>query len=156
VHVPARIAGVLGAPEELQAWAVTNTGLSVIDLENYAELKDKRIDLPVSSVSSVSSVLQTRSGLRIATRVSNTAFDWRARARRALCRVEVPGALGPSAVSPDGMRLACVLPGRLLGVFDAHTGKQTVVCADRHEGLWAVTFSADCSKLAGAGDDKLS
>src|SRR6516165_10572134 len=39
VQVPARIAGVLGAPDRLEAWELTKTGLRIIDLENHREQK---------------------------------------------------------------------------------------------------------------------
>jgi WD40 repeat protein/serine/threonine protein kinase len=158
IPVPARIAGVFGAPDRLQAWSLTNTGLRVIDLENHREGKGKSIDFPVSSTSSVFSVLTARSGLRILARVSNSGFDLLDEASRVQCRVEAPGAseAGPVGLSPDGMRLACQLPDHELGIFDTRTGKQTAVCAGHHEWLWVFTFSPDGSKLAGAGDDKLA
>jgi WD40 repeat protein/predicted Ser/Thr protein kinase len=155
IPLPARNAGVLGAPDRLQAWALTDTGLRLISLENHREHRDKTIDF---SVSPVSSVVQTRAGLRIAALVGSRALDLRDEAGRVLCHVEVPGGPlpGGTAVSPDGTSLACVLPSQVLGVFDARTGKQTAVCAGGHAGLWALIFSPDGSKLASAGDDNLA
>ena len=152
---PARNAGVMGAPDRLEAWALTNTGLRVIDLENHREQRDRPIDFPVSTTFSV---VQTRQGLRMALISNNRALDLLDGAGRVLCQVEVPGIPGPVAVSPDGTRLALV---RLDGewrplVFDADTGKQTAVCANHHGALWALTFSPDGSKLAGAGEDNLA
>jgi len=158
IPVPARYAGVFGAPDRLQAWALADTGLRVIDLENHREDRGKPIDFPVSSTSSVFSVVQTRSGLRIVAWVSKAGFDLLDEAGRVLCRAKVPAGTiaGEVALSPDGMQLACKLPGYVLGVFDARTGKQTAVCAGNHDLLSALTFSPDGSKLAGAGDDKLA
>jgi WD40 repeat protein len=158
VPVPARIARVFGAPDRLQAWALTDTGLRVIDLENHKEPRDKPIDF---SLSSTFSAAQTRQGLRIAAWVRNTALHLLDETGRVLCRVELPGGTGPGgvAVSPDATRLACVLPGPVLGVFDARTGKQTAVCAGHRDKILALnsfTFSPDGTKLAGAGDDKLA
>jgi eukaryotic-like serine/threonine-protein kinase len=158
IPMPARNAGVVGAPDRLQAWELTDSGLRVIYLENHREDKGKSIDLPVSSTSSVFSVVPTRSGLRILAKVGKTGFDLLDEAGRALCRLEMPGGqlAGPVALSPDGMRLACQLPDHVLRIFDARTGKQTAVAAGNPVYLWAFTFSPDGSKLAGAGDDNLA
>src|SRR5262249_14619427 len=102
---------------------------------------------------------QTRRGLRVAAWVGNTAFDLLDEAGRALCRVEVPGAKGPSpvAVSPDGTRLVCHrVDGERsrLGVLEATSGQQTAVCEGHRGGLWTCTFSTDGTRLASGGEDR--
>jgi WD40 repeat protein len=101
---------------------------------------------------------QTRDGLRVAVWVGNTAVDLLDEAGQALCRVELPGAGGPVVVSPDGTRLACTWRDGVwmrIGVFNATTGKQTAVCDGQRDGMWALTFSPDGTRLASGGDDKL-
>jgi WD40 repeat protein/predicted Ser/Thr protein kinase len=140
-------AGLIGAPERLRAWAVTEAGLRLTDLENHREHRDKTIHLSASSASSVSSVVQTRRGLRIVSLAGAKAFDLLDEAGRRLCRVEMPP--NGIAVSPDSTRLAFQLDLTKLGVYDASSGKQTAVCADHHDGLWNFNFSPDGNKLAG-------
>src|SRR5262249_31554151 len=127
IPTPARNAGLFGAPYRLQAWVVTNAGLQLTDLENHGEPTNKPMNL---SGSSLTYVVKTRRGLRIATWVRNTSFELLDETGGVLCTVELPAASqpGPVGVSPDGTRLTCQLPGSILGVFDAHTGKQTAGC----------------------------
>src|SRR5262249_38115897 len=77
IPLPASHAGVMGAPDRLRAWALTNSGLHVIDLENHREQRDMPIDFSVSSMFSVVqfSVVQTRPGLRMALVSNNRALD---------------------------------------------------------------------------------
>jgi WD40 repeat protein len=39
-------------------------------------------------------------------------------------------------------------------VFDAKSGKQTAVCDGHRDGLWALTFSTDGTRLASGGEDR--
>jgi WD40 repeat protein/predicted Ser/Thr protein kinase len=153
IPTPARNAGLFGAPYRLQAWAVTDAGLRLTDLENHSEPTRKPMNL---SGSSVTSVMQTRRGLRIATWARNKGFELLDENGRVLCNVAVPAAEpGPVVSSPDGTRLACQLPGPAIGVFDALTGKQTAGCDLRGE-IWAFSFSPDGSKLVSTSEDKLA
>jgi WD40 repeat protein/serine/threonine protein kinase len=144
-----------GAPERLQAGALTAAGLWLTDLEGGAPST-----LPLGPERPRSfSATQTRRGLRVATWVGNTTFDLLDEAGRGLCRVAIPEAMEPSpvAVSPDSTRLACVLVGaewKRPAVFDATTGKRTTVC-DGHRGdIWDFTFSPDGTRLASGCEDR--
>src|SRR5262249_18950399 len=44
--LPARNAGLIGAPDRLQAWAVTDAGLRIMDLDNFGEDREHR-DKPI-------------------------------------------------------------------------------------------------------------
>jgi len=150
-----RFAFLIGAPDRLQAGAVTSAGLRLIDLEGGPPQT-----VPLGPERSrFLSATQTRRGLRVAAWVGNTTFDLLDGAGRVLCRVERPEAKTPCpvAVSPDGTRLVC---NRFDGewsrlvVFDATSGKQTVVCEGHRGGLWAYTFSPDGTRLASGGEDR--
>ena len=140
-----RFAFLIGAPDRLQAGAVTSAGLRLIDLEGGPPQT-----VPLGPERSrFLSATQTRRGLRVAAWVGNTTFDLLDEAGRVLCRVEAPDAMGPRAVivSPDGTRLACQWydgEWRRLAVFDATSGKQTAVC-DGHRGALGRPRSA-CRK----------
>jgi WD40 repeat protein len=154
-------AGLFGAPDKLQAWAVTDTSLRITDLENHGEHTERR-DKPIDfSVSSVSSVVQTRRGLRIAAWVGDTAFDLLDDTGRVLFHVELPGAQGPRlvALSSDGERLACSWHDGdrcPIGIFDATSGRQTAHCAGHQVGLYSLTFSPDGTRLASGGEDRVA
>jgi eukaryotic-like serine/threonine-protein kinase len=156
IPVHATNAGLFGAPDRLQAWAVTDAGLQLTDLENHREHRDKPMNL---SASPQTSVVRTHRGLRIATWVRKNALDLLDEAGRVLCHVETPPEkeIGP-VVSPDGARLAFSQSDgewRRLLVFDARTGKQTARCEGNRLVIWAVAFSPDSRKLVSAGEDKL-
>src|SRR5262249_13951922 len=85
IPVPARNAGLIGAPDRLQAWAVTDAGLRIMDLDNFGKDREHR-DKPIHfSGFSVPAVVQTRRGIRIMGWVSNTAFELREDAGQLLC-----------------------------------------------------------------------
>jgi WD40 repeat protein/predicted Ser/Thr protein kinase len=157
IPLPAKNAGLFGAPDELQVWTVTDAGLRFTDLENHKEHRARR-DKPMNfSAYSVSSVVQTRRGLRIAAWVGNTGFDLLDGGGQVLCHVEVhPGREPtPVVVSPDATRLAFDLADATrLGVFDASSGKPMAVCG--HAGTWTFAFSPDSRKLASVGEDKVA
>jgi WD40 repeat protein len=156
--VPARNAGLIGAPDRLQVWAVTDAGLRLTDLENPREDREHR-DEPIHfSVFSLPSVVQTRRGVRIVRWVSNRAFDLLDGAGRLLCHVEMPEAKEPAsvAISPDGTRLAAARRDgdvTRLQVFDAASGKPTALCGAQHH-LWGFAFSPDGSRLASTDEDR--
>jgi WD40 repeat protein len=144
---------LIGAPDRLQAGALTPAGLRLTDLEGG---ESRTLPLGPERPRWVS-VTQTRRGLRAARWVGDSAFNLRDEAGRVLCRVQLPGAteLWHVIVSPDGKRLACVwLKGEReqLGVFDATSGKRTAV-SDGPIGTWALTFSPDGTRLASGGED---
>src|SRR5262249_2966983 len=147
----------IGAPDRLQAWAVTDAGLRIMDLDNFGKDREHR-DKPIHfSVSSVPAVAQTRRGIRIVGWVSNTAFELRDDAGRLLCHVEMPEAKGPVRVvlSPDGTRLmAARYDGGVtrLVVFDAASGKPTAICRGQHH-PWGFAFSPDGKRLASTDED---
>jgi serine/threonine protein kinase len=150
-----RYASLIGAPDRLQAGALTPAGLSLTDLEGG---EPRTLPLGPERPRSVTAT-QTQRGLRVAVWVGDTTFDLLDEAGRVLCRVEIPEARGPgpAIVSADGGRLACGFPGgewTRLAVFDATTGKRTAVCDGQRDGIWAVTFSPDGTRLASGGEDK--
>jgi WD40 repeat protein/predicted Ser/Thr protein kinase len=158
----AKNTGLLEAsPDGLQAWAVTDAGLRLTDLENYRghrEHRDKTIHL---SVSSVSTVVRTRRGLRIAAWVGDRALDLLNEAGQVLCHVEAPPTREPSsvAVRPDGAQLMLTQTDgewRRLHVFDATSGKQTAICAGHYSTIYGFSFSPDGARLASVGEDKLA
>jgi predicted Ser/Thr protein kinase len=105
----------------------------------------------------VAAAAQTRRGLRVVTRVGDTALDLLDEVGRPLCRVEIrPTGPGP-IVSPDGTRLACARAAgeqEPIAVFDAGSGKQTAVCEGHRDGLWAYAFSPDGRRLASCSADR--
>jgi WD40 repeat protein len=144
---------LIGAPDRLQAGALTPAGLRLTDLEGG---EPRTLALSPERQRSVNAT-QTRRGLRVAAWVGDSAFNLRDEAGRVLCRVEIPQNTEPVrvVVSPEGKRLACLwLQGEReqLGVFDAISGQRTAVC-ERPIGTWTLTFSPDGTRLASGGDD---
>jgi WD40 repeat protein len=157
IPLPAEgVAFLLAAPDKLRVGtAFTADGLRVTDLETA---ESKTVPLAPERRRSVTAT-QTRHGLRVAAWVGDAAFDVLDANGQALYRVQVPGAAspGPVAVSPDGTRLACTRPdGEWLRVvtFDAKSGKQTAVCDGHRDGLAALTFGPNGSRLASGGEDR--
>jgi predicted Ser/Thr protein kinase len=140
---------LIGAPDRLQAWALTPAGLRLTDVEGGATGI-----LPIGPEHRrYVSATQTRRGLRVAAWVGNTSFDLLDEAGRVLCRVTIPEAGEPGGVlmSREGTRLACFVGDgerTRLAVFDATTGKRTAVCDGHLGGLWAFAFSPDGTRLA--------
>jgi WD40 repeat protein len=147
---------LIGAPDRLQAVALTPAGLRLTDLEDGATGI-----LPIDPEQRrCVSATQTRRGLRVAAWVGNTSFDLLDEAGRVLCRLTIPEVRESAAVvlmSREGTRLACVVGDgerAWLAVFDATTGKRTAVCDGHRGGLWAFAFSPDGTRLASGGDDR--
>jgi WD40 repeat protein/predicted Ser/Thr protein kinase len=163
---------LISAPDRLQAGALTSAGLRLMDLEGGSgkdeggRMKDESKEGHLSSAFSLQpssfkkvSATQTRRGLRVAAWVGNTSFDLLDEAGRVLCRAEIPESREPGAVlvSPDGTRLACVYHDgqrAWLTVFDATTGKRTAVCDGHRDGISAIVFSPDGTRLASSGEDR--
>jgi WD40 repeat protein/predicted Ser/Thr protein kinase len=146
---------LLGAPDRLQAGALTAAGLWLTDLEG-GEPRTPPLgpDRP-----RLLSATQTRRGLRVAAWVGNTTFDLLDKDGRRLCRVEIPenSEPAPVVVSPDGRRLAYPFRDgeqRRLVVCDATTGRRTAVCDGHRDDIWAVAFSPDGTRLASGGEDQ--
>jgi WD40 repeat protein len=148
---------LLTGPDRLRVGALTNAGLRLTDLEGG----EPRI-LPVSTErGKYMTATQTRRGLRVAAWVGDTAFDLLDEAGQVLCRVETPQAREPgyAVVSPDGTRLACAWSDgerMRLAVFDAKTGQRTAVCDGHRDGIWALTFSPDGTRLASGSEDNVA
>jgi eukaryotic-like serine/threonine-protein kinase len=146
---------LIGAPDRLQAGALTSTGLWLTDLEG-----GEPRTLPLGNERPrLFSATQTRRGLRVAAWVGNTTFDLLDEAGRGLCRVEIPEAREPSpvVVSPDGTRLACLFRDgqqMRLAVCDATTGQRTAVCDGHRDSIWDFTFSPDGTRLVSGGEDR--
>jgi WD40 repeat protein/predicted Ser/Thr protein kinase len=146
---------LLAAPDQLWIGTWTGSDLRLRDLEG-----DERKTLPLDAERRhLASVAETRRGIRIVAWVGDTNVDVLDEAGQVLCRAETPQAQEPgyAVVSPDGTRLACGWwDGERvrLAVFDAKTGKRTAVCDGHREGIWALTFSPDGTRLASAGDDR--
>jgi WD40 repeat protein len=146
---------LIGAPDRLQAGALTPAGLRLNDLERGAT----RI-LPIGPERrQLVSATQTRRGLRVAAWVGDTSFDLLDEAGQVLCRVAIPEVREPSPVivSVDGTLLACPFHDGArtrLAVCDATTGKRTAVCDGHSDSIWAFTFSPDGTRLASGGEDK--
>jgi WD40 repeat protein/predicted Ser/Thr protein kinase len=144
-----------GAPDRLEAGALTAGGMWLTDLEGGAPST-----LPLGPERPRSfSATRTRRGLRVAVWVGNTTFDLLDEAGRVLCRVAIPEAREPSpvVVSPDGTRLASGFPDgerMRLAVCDATTGKRMAVCDGHRPDIWDFTFSPDGTRLASGGDDR--
>jgi WD40 repeat protein len=156
IPLPAEKASLLsGSPDGLRAWAVTNAGLRLIDLEGGAPRT-----LPIGPARGhVVTARQTRRGLRILAWVGNTTLDLLDEAGQVVCRVDLPEAKDPDAVSmsSDGRWLAYYSKGNgrtQIRVFDATSGKQTAVCEGHLDEVWGLSFSPDGSRLASAGDDQ--
>jgi hypothetical protein len=146
-----------GAPDRLQAGALTPAGLRLTDLEGG---EPRTLTLGPERPRRACA-MQTRRGLRVAAWVENTTFDLLDEAGRVLCRVEEPGTPGPGfvAVSPDGTRLVCPrIEGEWshLAVFDARSGKRTAVCEGHRGDVWGFTFSPDGTQLASGGEDRVA
>jgi WD40 repeat protein len=146
-----------GAPDRLQAGALTPAGLRLTDLEGGAPRT-----LPLGPERRHPGfATQTRRGLRVVAWGGSRAFDLLDEAGQVLCRVDRPEFDAPHLVivSADGTRLAAQwIDGewRRLAVFDATSGQLTAVC-DGHSGdIWGYTFSPDGTRLASGGEDKLA
>src|SRR5262249_24511735 len=60
-------------------------------------------------------------------------------------------------VSPDGTRLACVLPAdkwKWVRVFDATSGKEMFICKGHSNNINTLSFSPDGARLASGSVDK--
>jgi WD40 repeat protein len=152
---PGQVSFLLAAPDRLLVGTLTRAGLRVTNLDGGAP---RTVPIGPERQHDVS-VAQTRGGLRVAAWVGDTAFDLLDESGRALCRVQVPRAQGPTPVvlSPDGTRLVCQrFDGEWarIAVFDASTGKQTAVCEAHRDGLRALAFSPEGTRLASAGEDR--
>jgi WD40 repeat protein len=148
---------LIGAPNRLRVGAFTPAGLRLTDLAG-----GEHQTLPIGTGRGVFlTATQTRRGLRVAVRISNNALDLLDEAGQVLCRVEMPERKEASdvAVSPDGTRLAVIKTEgewRRLSVFDATSGRPVAECRGHHDGLWALTFSPDGTRLASAGEDQVA
>jgi eukaryotic-like serine/threonine-protein kinase len=158
IPLPADSIGfLLGAPDRLRVGALTDAGLRLTDVESGEETT---VPLGPERNQFVNAA-RTGRGLLLVAWVGNTAFDLLDESGRVLCRAQVPQdtEIGRVAVNPQGTRLACCrLDGewRRLVLFDAASGKQTVVCDGHRDGIRAFTFSPDGTRLASAGEDGLA
>jgi WD40 repeat protein len=144
-----------GAPDRLQAGALTDAGLWLTDLEGGVP---RTLPLGPERPRQVSAT-QTRRGLRVAAWFGKTTFDLLDEAGRVLCRVDIPESREPGSVvvSADGTRLACDFfdgERRWLAVCDATTGKRTAVSERHSDSIWAVAFSPDGTRLVSANEDQ--
>ena len=156
--IPLPFGGVgflLGAPDRLRAGAMTTAGLRLTDLDGG----DPRT-VPIGpELGTVVTAAQTRRGLRVVSGILNSTFHLLDEAGQVLCRVEMPKSVEPYpfVLSPDGNRLAShALDDETdrIAVFDATSGKQTVVCEGHRESILSIAFSPDGSRLASAGEDQ--
>jgi WD40 repeat protein len=63
------------------------------------------------------------------------------------------------AINQDGSRLAVAwekLPDWRITFYDAVSGKQTAICAEPNNGIWALAFSPDGRRLASAGENDVA
>src|SRR5262245_7082570 len=159
IPLPAEgVAFLIAARDRLRlGMAFTSAGLRVTELETG---ESETVPIGPERRHSVTAT-QTRHGLRVTAWVGDAACDLLDANGQALCRVQVPGAAGPCpvAVSPDGRRLACAQPEgewwRVV-IFDASSGKRTAVCDGHRDGLWALTFSPDGTRLVSSGEDRMA
>jgi WD40 repeat protein len=141
---------LITAPDRLLIGSLTSAGLRITDLDG-----GEHGTVPLGPERRLAVyAAQTRLGLRVAAWVDSAAFDLLDDAGRVLCRVVTPDnkddATSPVIVSPDGKWLACQTgyDRRQLAVFDATSGKQTVICKGHEEYLGTYTFSPDSTRLA--------
>jgi WD40 repeat protein len=135
-------------------WAMTPTGLRLTDL-----VGGQTRALPIGPErGQMLAVVQTDRGLRVVAAVGDSALDLLDESGRVICHIKMPQARQlPLAVSADGTRLACVwfeAEQCRIGVFDAITGKQTVVCGGHRGGTHVLAFSPDGTRLASGGEDR--
>ncbi len=134
---------------------MTTAGLCLTDLDGG----DPRT-VPIGpELGTVVTAAQTRRGLRVVSGILNSTFHLLDEAGQVLCRVKMPKSVEPFpfVLSPDGDRLAShVMDDKTdrIAVFDATTGKQTVVCEGHRENIFSLAFSPDGSRLASAGEDR--
>jgi WD40 repeat protein/predicted Ser/Thr protein kinase len=156
-----QIGGLVRTPKGLEVASLTSNGLRLMDLVSG---KYRTIPIDTKRHRFVSAT-QTSLGLRVAVRIGKTTTELLDEAGKVLCRIETPKLTeaGQVAVSADGKRLACSFHegewGRVpvwgrVAVYDASSGKRTVVCDGHREGLWGFTFNPDGTQLATAGEDR--
>lgn len=157
VPLPAERGGFLiPAADRLRIGILTNTGLRITDLDGS---EYGTIPLGPEHRDHVS-VAHTSCGIRVAAWVGNKAFDLLNDAGQVLRRVAMPHHKGQGSgqvvVSPNGTRLACIVPGddrKWVILFDATSGKQTAIC-QHDNNIDTLTFSPDSTRLASGSADR--
>src|SRR5262249_15673943 len=136
---------LIAAADRLRIGVLTSAGLRITDLDG-----GEHGTVPIDPERRRRIyVAQTSRGLRVAAWVGNTDFDVLDDAGKVLCRVSVPGTgdqVADIVVSPDGTRLACVLPAdkwKWVRVFDATSGKEMFICKGHSNNINTLSFSPD-------------
>ncbi len=146
---------LIGAPDRLRVGAFTPEGLCLTDLAG-GEFET----LPIRPGRGQHLyATQTRRGLRVAAWISKSAFDLLDQTGQVVCRVEMPEAKEPwfVVVSPDGTRLVVAKADNewpRLAVFDAASGKPVAEWQANYEGIFALTFSPDGTRVVSVGEDQ--
>jgi WD40 repeat protein len=156
IPVPAReLSVLLTAPDRLRIGTWNSSSLRLTDLEGG---KPKTLPLDPER-RQLEALAETRHGFRMVVWVGNATHALLDEAGQVLCRMELPESTGPASfiVSPDGTRLASrwiVGDGMRFVMFDARTGKRTVICDGHRDDIWAWTFSPDGTRFASGSEDK--
>ena len=155
IPLPAGGSGILiPGPDRLRVGILTGDGLRLTDLDG-GEQRDSAA--PPEAPHGVTAA-ETRLGLRVAAWVDG-AFDLLDEAGRRVCRVDLPGEHPAAGRREPGRHPAGVgrrrgRRGRGSRLFDATSGKPTVVCEGHRDDIWSFAFSPDGTRLASAGEDR--
>ncbi|MHC5539068.1 protein kinase domain-containing protein [Singulisphaera rosea] len=142
--------------DRLRFGVVDVTGLRLFNMGGREELSLRFETRNKSLVSAVDG----RQGLRTAVWSKEETFDLYDQGSHRSARIDYREPISVrSALSPDGTRL--VLPrnegGRIrLGVYDVASGREISRLDGHPANIWAFAFSADGTRLASAGEDRLA